>query len=372
MAEQLLDDPQVGAARRGGGSRTSGGACAARRRAAGRPRGAAGRAGSAARARRAAPPRWFRKISPVGGAPLRPVGRRGQRGPGRPVLEVAASAARAGRPSSPIRSLRPLPRTRISPRRRSSDPSSRGGQLADPQARRRRPSRRSPGRAARARAGAPRSGSVGRGVRSASTAARRRSISLDLEDSRQPSRQAGRGDRAPRVAGREPLARGEAVERADGGESLGYRAPSVALAEVRQVGPQVAARRGAPVHARPASQLKVRANGRPIRALRVGRGVPGREAAQEALEGLRRRVTRRARSRSGVPGRATAVRLVGACHGSVRDPRPWGRIAPPGAARLPPGRAGRCQGRRVRRTTRQAQPDERPIARRQLDRRAAA
>ena len=43
---------------------------------------------------------------------------------GRASSRYASSAAIAGRPSSPMRSLRPLPSTRISPRRRSTDESS--------------------------------------------------------------------------------------------------------------------------------------------------------------------------------------------------------------------------------------------------------
>ena len=42
---------------------------------------------------------------------------------GRPSRRYSSSARRAGRPSRPIRSLRPLPTTRISPRRRSTEPS---------------------------------------------------------------------------------------------------------------------------------------------------------------------------------------------------------------------------------------------------------
>ena len=60
-----------------------------------------------------------RRVVPVGLA-----AGAGRRARARAVLEVRAERPRAGRPSRPIRSLRPLPRTRISPRRRSSDPRS--------------------------------------------------------------------------------------------------------------------------------------------------------------------------------------------------------------------------------------------------------
>ena len=62
---------------------------------------------------------------------------------------------------------------------------------------------------------------------------------VDLQDSRQASRQTGCGDRPPRIAWRQTFTRGVAVKRADGRQPLGSRATSAARREVGQVRAQV-------------------------------------------------------------------------------------------------------------------------------------
>ena len=116
-----------------------------------------------------------------------------------------------------------------------------GGQLADPQpggvgglderpvAQRQRvpDARPAPGRR------------PGGAARSASTTAEQPRDLLDLEDARQAARQAGRGDRTPRIARGQLVPGRPAMEGPDGREPLGDRRPRVALAEHGEVGAQV-------------------------------------------------------------------------------------------------------------------------------------
>ena len=173
VAEQLLDDPQVGAAVEQVG----------RERMAQRVRRDADRqAGARAQAVEAVAQAADAERPRRGGsgrsrpAAVRLVRRAGARaGPAGRPRDRRRSAARAGRPSSPIRSLRPLPRTRSSPRRRSSEPRSAAASslMRRPAAYAVSTSARS--RRARATRSAARSGSVaGRASRSSSTTARSR------------------------------------------------------------------------------------------------------------------------------------------------------------------------------------------------------
>ena len=117
MAEQLLDDPQVGAAVEQ--VRREGVAERVRRHAVGQAGPAAQEVEPVAQAadaeRRAAVVQ-----EDLGGLVLAGRAQRPGGPAGRP-RDRRSSDLRAGRPSSPTRSLRPLPSTRISPRRSSSD-----------------------------------------------------------------------------------------------------------------------------------------------------------------------------------------------------------------------------------------------------------
>ena len=72
---------------------------------------------------------------------------------------------------------------------------------------------------------------------------------LDLEDAREPAREARRRDRAPRVARREIAPRRPAMERPDRGQPLRDGRSSATLTEDAEVGAQVGPRRAPPVRA---------------------------------------------------------------------------------------------------------------------------
>ena len=352
VAEQLLDDAQVGAAvEQVGGERVAQGV----RRDAHRQAGAvaeADRGGSAGRERRAARP-WFRKTSI--GRRVMPPARRSRR-TGRPSSRYAPSAARAGRPSSPIRSLRPLPSTRISPRRRSSEPRSaaasslirrpggvRGldqgpipqregdpdapcGRRLDPAVRRgrhrRRPAAARPARpraraAAGAAAGAWRSRPRGRpgpgrcaspsdGTRGSRRVAARRSSGRDPRRGR-PGRHAG------------PPAPGPASRRLVPPASRDTRRPR----SRRPVGcaRTCPARRGSGETARAPD----RSLGRPAPRSRVGGGLDRARAPRAGAPDRRERATAAAATAVfAPPGAATAARRAPA------GPAPPGSAGPPG------------------------------------------
>ena len=242
VPEQLLDDPQVGPAVEEVGREA---VAEGVRRDADRQAGPAPQPlepeAQAARAERG-PEVVQEELARLGSgrAASAPGGARRRRSSraGRPSARYSASAARAGRPSSPIRSLRPLPMTRSSPRRRSRSAAVARRQLADPQ----------PGgvgglddrpvaqgeRAAQVVAGGPAAPARGPVSRRHVVVDRGQEPLdlLDLEDAGQAARQARRRERAPRIARRrDRLARREPVERAEGGESLGDRAPGVAVAQ---------------------------------------------------------------------------------------------------------------------------------------------
>ena len=269
-------------------------------------------------------------------------------------------AAIAGRPSSPMRSLRPLPSTRISPRPRSRFEQLRGRQLADPQAGRVRDLDQRPitlRDRARDRRGAPapsRSPAVGSLVL---VDRREQPLDLvDLEDARQASRQARRGDRAPRVAGGQARARGEAMERADRGEPLAHRRARPRANELREVGAQVAACRRSPVGAALREPVQVRRRRRsrrsgacaPTRPLRAGSGGsdPAASRVSPRAEATPRR---RVGVRSSPPSASFGRRVAGPA--SRRSPRPRHR---PTAARPSAGPACRRECRRDRAARRAA------------------
>ena len=204
MAEQLLDDAQVGAAIEQ--VRRERMAERVRRDARGRPARAGQplEPGAQARARRGLRRRGS-GTARVGLRPGRVVGTPASSS-GRPSARYASSASRAGRPSRPIRSFRPLPITRSSPASQLQRAEVGRGELADPEARgvggldERPVAERERRREAFARPARP-SGDVG-------VDGTEQPLDLvDLEDARQASWQARRGDRAPRVARRETLAR---------------------------------------------------------------------------------------------------------------------------------------------------------------------
>src|SRR2546423_4823380 len=108
---------------------------------------------------------------------------------------------------------------------------------------------------------------------------------FDLEDSRQPARQARRRDRAPRITGGEPLADGEPVEGADSSEALRHGASRDRGAQCRQVGPQLAPRRRVPVDPPFGEPVEVALDRRAVGTARVWRGVARLERGEKAVEG---------------------------------------------------------------------------------------
>ena len=74
------------------------------------------------------------------------------------------------------------------------------------------------------------------------------------------------------------------MERADGSEALRDRAARVAAAELGEVGAKVRTWWAAPVHVTVVEPAQVRADGRRIGPLGVGRRVARGKAAEEALE----------------------------------------------------------------------------------------
>ncbi len=246
----------------------------------------------------------------------------------------------AGRPSSPIRSLRPLPSTLISPRRRSTRAHVRGGKLADAQPR--RVGRLHDRRIALGQGdGQLAAGPAGHG-RVGGLLVDRREQSFDvlgLEDPRQAARQAGGGDGAPRVAGGKALARRPPVERPDRRQPLGDRRAGRAGTKVGEIGAQVEPGRSAPVDAALGQPVEVGADGRGVGASRLGRRVPGLEGLEEALERrMGRRVTRDRRHASGAGSagwvrrplpRPPVVRRVGARPARAGRARALGSAGPP-------------------------------------------
>ena len=245
VAEQLLHDAQIGAAIEQ--VRRERMAERVRRTPSGRP---AMRLSRSRRARRPrtprAPPSRFRNSS-VGSRPGASSGRR-RASSGRPSARYVSIASRAGRPSRPIRSFRPLPSHPQLPASQLERAQVGRGELADPETR----------------------GVGGLDERPVAERERRRKAFVrgrpdvgvdgteepldlvDLEDPRQPSWQAWRGDRAPRVARRETLARGVAMERADRREPLGDRAARVPVGQRRR------GRRGAPIVPAPSNRRRGR------------------------------------------------------------------------------------------------------------------
>ena len=167
---------------------------------------------------------------------------------------------------------------------------------------------------------------------------------LDLEDAREPAREARRGDRAPRVARREVAPGRPAMERADGGQALRDGRAGAALAEDAEIGPQVGPRRAPPVRAPRGQPVEVGADGGGVGALRVRRGVARGEGAEEPREdGIGRRAGRLPAHASGA-GSTGRVRLVVDRPPDLAPPRgrPPPFVAPP--ARGPPrARAGRAR-----------------------------
>ena len=181
---------------------------------------------------------------------------------------------------------------------------------------------------------------------------------VDLEDARQPARQARRRDRAPRIAGSEAVARRVAMERPDRGEALGRRAAGAARAEVGEVRPEVGSGRAAASRRRAASSQSRyaptavsydrRVFGEASRAAR-----PRRNRASAGWDAAAP-LTRPERSRSVASAASPRVeppRL---------PPRPPLRPPPRPAAAAPRAAAPRRPGERlrIRRPAREARPDE--------------
>ena len=93
---------------------------------------------------------------------------------------------------------------------------------------------------------------------------------FDLQDTGQSTRQPWRGDGTPRIAGRQARARRPPMERADGREPLSDGRASAAVAEDPQVGAQLGARRRPPVCAATGEPLEIGPDGRLIRASSMG------------------------------------------------------------------------------------------------------
>jgi len=92
---------------------------------------------------------------------------------------------------------------------------------------------------------------------------------VHLEDPWQAPREARRGDRPPRVARSQLGAGRPAMERADRRETLGHRAPGMAVGQLSQVRAQLRARRAAPVHVPLLEPAQIRPDRGRVRALRV-------------------------------------------------------------------------------------------------------
>ncbi len=160
---------------------------------------------------------------------------------------------------------------------------------------------------------------------------------VDLEDARQSPRESWRRDRSPRVAGREPLAGGPAMERADRGKALGDRGSAGVGTEAREIPAQLRSTWPRPIDAVRGQPIEVGADRRAIGTDRVRRRVTRRQRAEEPFQArMGRRI---ARDRAHASGADSVVRLVRPPARAVRPPaRPRPGARPP-AARARAGRA---------------------------------
>ena len=259
VPEQLLDDPQV----RPAVEEVGGEAVAQRVRRhpdgqAGPPPQALEAEAQAARAERG-PEMVQEQLRRLGVDPRRLAAEsaRRSRRTGRPSARYSTSAARAGRAQEPD----PLLATLAHDPQLAAAQVEVGGRWRSPArrsaARPRTRSRRSPGRAGRARHAGRRSRSgAGSVAATSSSTAPGAARPVRPRGRAAASRQARCRERAPWIARREALSGRVPVEGAQRGEALSHRAPGVALAQRREVRPQLEPFRASPVDARSSSQAR--------------------------------------------------------------------------------------------------------------------